>query len=129
VTDRELDALVAEKVMGWTYYPLAGRWAVPNSRPESNTVANPDFPRYSADIAAAWEVVEKLGNEGCYIGASIQLSPNGRAGCSFHSPDTGDHAMIWNDSAPRAICLAALKAVGVKVPAAQPAQKQGEPKP
>lgn len=64
---RELDALVAEKVMGWTMfsYQMLGsggagefRWIPPGRRDHVSNIA--PVPRYSTDIAAAWEVVEKV---------------------------------------------------------------------
>jgi hypothetical protein len=82
---RELDALVAEKVFGWTYWrskhghwiidtpdgrhfePLFGK--VRNYDPEtSERLPDPNWwdglsdelPYYSTDIAAAWEVVARL---------------------------------------------------------------------
>lgn len=56
---RELDALVAEKVMEWTQEQ--GCWIAPDGmrrgHPESER--NP-LPAYSTSIAAAWEVLEHL---------------------------------------------------------------------
>lgn len=102
MTDRELDALVAEKVFNQKY-----------------KVAIWEMPYYSRDIAAAWEVVEKIielypdlpfGVEYSFCGTSegykwyAELNPE---------PDFGPKYMA--DTAPKAICLAALKAVGVEV--------------
>ena len=47
---REMDALVAEKVMGLSYILFDG------TDPHQEELT----PHYSTDIAAAWEVVEKL---------------------------------------------------------------------
>lgn len=58
---RELDALVAEKVMGWTWDENTA-WSPTGSR--NARVADGDLwwwlPPYSTDIAAAWEVVERI---------------------------------------------------------------------
>ena len=84
---RDLDALIAEKVMG----------------SENNC------PHYSTDITAAWEVVEKFHKidvshtfDGwfCSIDTSDEYGQNG----------TWSHAQ--GQSAPHAICLAALNVVG-----------------
>src|SRR5689334_12270985 len=71
---RELDALIAEKVMGWawdeTRCPICG-WpfarnasegCVPNNcsmRPRPSLRAD-EPPHYSTDIAAAWEIIAHL---------------------------------------------------------------------
>ena len=85
MNDRELDALVAEKVMGWTYWRSKhGHWIVtdpdgmtheplfanlPPNFDSDTGKKNPDpiwhdgldLPSYSTDIAAAWLVAEKIG--------------------------------------------------------------------
>lgn len=72
VAGRELDAEVAEKVMGWRRYPipfnrgqaalLPNLAAVELVRPGMNL--NGFAPAYSTDIAAAWQVVEKMVADG-----------------------------------------------------------------
>lgn len=87
---RELDALIAEKIMGQDYSL--------NSLEGSLVLKDP--PHYSTNIAAAWEVVEKLGPDWDLISmeqgwiASVGSSERARA-----------------ETAPLAICLAALKAM------------------
>jgi hypothetical protein len=118
---RELDALIAEKVMGWTDCRLddredetQSRWFVPTGITPSGRVAV--IAHYSTDISAAWLVVERLratGTRGWDIGL-----------------DTADHdewlCQVWDDpednfigsatasTAPLAICRAALAAVEAK---------------
>jgi hypothetical protein len=118
---RELGALVAEKVMGrsgdverkvlrdvQTGMPTyVERWGV---------------PAYSTDIAAAWEVVEKLqaanpfwetaGNESFmafYLAPALDVT-KGRVDWAANFGD--DRTLAYGTTAPLAICLAALKAVG-----------------
>jgi hypothetical protein len=58
---RELDVLIADKVMGGYESKTIGFITYPGS--ESSLEARADFdkvPHYSTDIAAAWEVVKKL---------------------------------------------------------------------
>ena len=94
---RELDALIAEKVMDDM---LAG------IRLDGSPMFD-DIPHYSTQIADAWLVVEKLGKsfdvsrcrkfqeiEAWFWEASFHNGPDAQA-----------------DTAPLAICLAALKAV------------------
>ncbi len=81
---REMDALVAEKVMGWKWLigvanlgsgpkyryldephvwnPPRVEWDGKTEMPINHPCINTEweYPEYSADIAAAWEVVEKL---------------------------------------------------------------------
>ena len=103
---RKLDALVAEKVMG-----------MPRAIVDALALGP---PAYSTSIADAWDVVEKLDTPGPfwtiesprgvmddtkwsahYIPVPTKFGGSGRLG-------VGEA-----DSAPLAICIAALKAVGV----------------
>lgn len=89
------DRTVAEEVMGRTF-----------GDPEA-------VPPYSSEIAAAWEVVERLRAKGADV--QIALCSYGHAwavgfkplaeGCELHA------AGHVSDSAPFAICMAALKAL------------------
>ena len=66
---RELDALVAEKVMGWERGDTSRgfmKWYPAGKRHKSGC-GEFDIPGYSTDIAAAWEVVEKLGTSGRWV--------------------------------------------------------------
>ena len=113
----ELDAMVAEKVMGWTWHIVRihastntmTAWVRPGHHvpktidPGNNW--NAPLP-YSTDIAAAWEVVEKMYKDhklGMWMDVTV--------------PESGIDAYFGDfkgaaDTAPLAICLAALKAVG-----------------
>lgn len=132
---RELDALVAERVMGWerrneSWYDeegvektrfvspeddltgevledVIGGWGSECSYDELEYV-----PYYSTDIAAAWLVWEAVSN----------------AKWSLHRRDDGGYEVMehirWEDfysyaeapTAPLAICLAALRAKGGELP-------------
>ena len=125
---RELDALVAEKVMGWCITawndgePWGNREVFPPFEPINGIPADCDCishseagepPHYSTDIAAAWEVVEKLDGGG----------ERGTFWWMISSPgnDTMYSARIFEGSveivgamaptAPLAICRAALRTV------------------
>lgn len=135
-TLREIDALVAEKVMGNVVGRLE-RQPLPEVEDDYTFYANTatghtigglawregdlmegdgNLSRYSSDISAAWEVVGKM----CPLGRdvfSLKYEPifpwrgswtaemNTKAGRFFEIGPT----------APLAICLAALRAVGVDV--------------
>ena len=65
---REMDALIAEKVMGWAVfygeykgYELLDDEVAQGYPPEEEADGVPfEIPYYSTDIAAAWEVVERI---------------------------------------------------------------------
>jgi hypothetical protein len=130
---RELDALIAEKVMGidptaddqllydkryLTKYDakriLAGETSVgivlSNDKSFNDVVKFlPGCPHYSTDIAAAWQVVEKMEQrlDLCWLGPGdvwVAVLGNGEEDYQY-----GD-AMA--PTAPLAICRAALKAIG-----------------
>lgn len=102
---RELDALVAEKVMGRT-------------KPEHFVPKNVWLPHYSTDIAASWEVVEKMRSMGFYysVGSIVALGGRGPTLTESHAAGFGKRNALFEtvsgETAPHAVCLAALKAVG-----------------
>lgn len=128
---RELDALVAEKVMGWQWANegVRGQYRL---HPPDSTSPTGAYPvdvgpgeewSPSTDIAAAWEVVEKLRA----MNSTLELYSPG----ALVNDEMGIHAVEWQatfksweepwgphgpsveaQTAPHAICLAALKAVG-----------------
>jgi len=122
---RELDALIAEKVKG---YKLTNPQDGPVMKYGSVTVQylktwmnsagelfnNETLPEYSTDIAAAWKVVENI--QLSFPGTVFEFksySPEQHAHAIFIGPKTSSAEA---DTAPLAICLAALKSVGVEVP-------------
>lgn len=117
---RELDALVAEKVMGWSSQADGLYWDAGNHRTRlvlgsiiakkrdemglENAHGFVFAP--STNIADAWEVVEKADLWSLY--GSIGDGPY-RACIQFEDRE----GLMTADTAPLAICLAALKAKGV----------------
>ena len=103
VPGREMDALVAEKVMMWTKdadgsYWLADTYSI-------RTWEQTSYPGFqsSTDIAAAWEVVEKLKERNEYI--SVHVLREGKyMACTLE-----DEAEA--DSPQEAICKLALTIV------------------
>lgn len=124
---RELDAVVAMEVMDYKFVAHgpgsfdSGHYLRPiqmadGKHTEIKTLIG-DLPAFSTDIAAAWEVVEKLGRDGwwqrlerdwvdaeapweCYLMPSESLNL--------------DNASARADTAPLAICLAALRAARLR---------------
>lgn len=108
---RELDALVAEKVMGWKRYGRrnSGTWTAPGG---FNASAG-SWPTYSTDIAAAWEVVEAMQKKAWVTEVSADCFVDGRpAGFTAHCwYDDDSRHYATADTAPLAICRAALQAM------------------
>ena len=129
---RELDALIAEKVMGWEYAQSspdpakyfckeygnnAGWWYRPSMTPGVKhwgcaTCSPP--PEYSTDIAAAWEVVEKLAPD-LYVTIEDERHNSERFVSCWFRGDLWDNPnaeyLAQAGTVPLAICRAALKAV------------------
>lgn len=126
LTGRALDERVAEKVMGLEVWPPT------RGQQQPPMVGNGDkieswLPEYSKDMSAAWQVVEKMRQDGWVlmyvenmcastcVAASFQRDPaiddydievDARAGCGDGTePESGAEA------AARAICRAALAAL------------------
>jgi hypothetical protein len=102
MSPRERDALVAVNVMGWE---VVRGTVVP---PGYESWSKPEVPSYTTDISAAWEVVEKMDE---------WIVQRARDGDYWVTVRFGESWYLsgWVKSAPEAICLAALKAVGVDV--------------
>lgn len=95
---RELDALIAEKVMGLKTPPNE-RCSCTNS--EWLCRKHGTFPRYSTSIADAWEVVEKLGDKDFRVEKDYDFE--------FWICILGNRRReVRGTTAPHAICLAAL---------------------
>lgn len=106
---RELDALIAEKVMGWKldyeFADYVGAPTVPSLRDQYDEWGM--LPELSTDISAAWQVVEKMSKAWDFAVNRI----DGLNSVSF-KPDTGGKWITeYGLTASEAICLAALKAV------------------
>lgn len=105
---RVLDAVVAERVLNWTHIKhneLLNEYSVGKDPDVGWRV----IPNFSTDIAAAWEVVEKMP-----FGYELRLCDYKgsivRWQAEFHEPGAKT-LMVWADTAPLAICRAALLAM------------------
>lgn len=112
---RELDALIAEKVFGFTIITKSN-----GERYPVNPLTTKDDPpdewghvkQYSTDIAAAWEIVSKFKALAVKVGEKhpycnepwISFTQN------IEDGDYDFNTAFFNVS-PHAICLAALKAI------------------
>lgn len=126
-TLREIDALVAEKVMGWKchrciegkYHPIGEhewfRMTIHQRASGDRPIKDCDhFLAYSSDISAAWEVVEKMKDDGFYCVTLVSYKDAHH--CTIEGADTTVAAHVEDaPTAPIALCLASLRAVGVDV--------------
>lgn len=102
---RELDALVAEKVMGYPKEIISINGSVKS--PNGDWMVR-EIDEYSTDISAAWEVAEKLGS----FWIDHTVSDLGIDVEFFTSLDHSKERLVATaDTAPLAICRAALLAV------------------
>lgn len=104
---RALDKLVAEKVFGKTVRELELEKPrfLGDKLMEVDDTTFKQLPHYSTDIAAAWLVIEKF--------PDYQLDRfGGKHRATFESET---HSLYEGEShtAPHAICIAALRALGV----------------
>jgi hypothetical protein len=114
MSNRVIDKLVAEKVLRWIKPPatsiLKPMWVEPVG------IVHEQLPRFSTNIQDAWRIVD-------IFGYAFQLTESsGEWKCTFvyKINDRGVGQYISSDregTAPLAICMAALKAVGVEVDA------------
>lgn len=105
---RELDALVAEKVMGFgEKFNLYG---------ENLFKSGLYILQYSTSIEAAWEVVNRLFSLGfdMYLETFLDDCDKPQCRVSFQKIDDQEHTTgpWFADTPPHAICLAALRALG-----------------
>ena len=113
---RELDALVAEKVMGLEVYkttnPKARRMFSGTETFFMVKGTRREVPRYSINIAAAWEVVKHLRDKPGLLPFTMSdhdpLTHGLRWSASFQQLDS------YGETPQLAICFAALNAVGYR---------------
>jgi len=108
---RELDALVAERVMGAVPAHTPGDWMVAVGAPPYYRFGGSvrGLPDYSTNIAAAWQVVERMSEQALPCVMHDGQMWVGEFYCITYSHTAYAH------TAPLAICRVALKAVGVEV--------------
>lgn len=116
---RDLDALVAEKVMGWKRNKFSAglSWDTPSGYRTWEPSSFGSGFQPSVDIAVAWEVVEKIVTPTrCVDVRSLfaKTGPDPWECFVYDEMQDGDgvDVSVEAQTAPLAICLAALKLVG-----------------
>lgn len=124
VAGHKLDALVAEKVMGWEHDTGGWWWTGPNRESQLGLNASREdweaykrgelkdwdrawLPDFSSDIAVAWQIVEHMHANGYNF--SIAQDRHSAVHVSFGQYDKVGESFA--PSAPLAICRAALAAL------------------
>lgn len=118
---RELDALVAEKVMGWVEVRKQSIANAMGQHVMDDYVGQPSIgvtqpvlvPRYSLMIQEAWKVADHLRNRSQFVAVLSGMGPQGVQPWICKINRDGGFLEERADTAPVAICLAALKAVGI----------------
>lgn len=123
---RELDALVAARVMGLTVEPRGGepRYYNETMREQYGGAWTSPVPHYSTDLLAAWEVLDMMRGRGFGVvvsdaGATVPWAvdfDDGKVGVNVQSA-----------SLPVAICNAALFAVARSSPSDEEAKQATAP--
>jgi hypothetical protein len=118
---RELDALVAEKVMGWidvrkqSIANAFGQHVLDDYVGQPNIGATQPVlvPRYSLMIQEAWKVADQLRAKSQFVAVISGTGPQGMQPWICKINREGGFIEERADTAPVAICLAALKSVGI----------------
>lgn len=115
----ELDALIAKKVMDYTRIGDTENWR--QHKIGAGTLEAP-LPFFSKDISAAWEVVEKLKlfqikqtNQTDGYSGYVQLWQDSDGPWTIGDWEDQLFILSKGETAAHAICVAALKTVGIKV--------------
>lgn len=113
-TRRELDVLVAKKVMGMdgVFIDPKGALRIPDGYTEYGRYCFSYGRSPSTDLTAAWEVLEQIEKD--YGGFILTKGVDGGYYCGILLWDGVGHDIIAEanaDTVPLAICLAALEAV------------------
>ena len=121
MTGKDIDALVEERIFGrhahsWKRDYATVRMSVCESCGARATGGQTYIPNaYSTSIAAAWSVVGELRSSGWTFELSVEQEDFDQA-CQVVFSKPGRRGASEQRRVPLAICLAALKAVGVEVP-------------
>ena len=119
---REMDALVAERVMGckpepwldfhgYKSYRCTCLLSYPHNS-QTGPMADLDLKSYSNDIAAAWDVVEKLTTEKQFwFGLRFHNDDEFQLSSHIWEATFQDFGRGFGETAPLAVCRAALKTV------------------
>ena len=104
---RELDTLVAEKVLRWKRQERGRSSSLPWPHWISDGTTYLELPRFSEDVGDAWEIVRELIKRGLHV----SLDSDGSGWTADFTPNPLVTFFTCADTAPLAICRAALRVV------------------
>lgn len=105
---RQLDALVAQKVLGWRHGAHFDEGSY--GYPPGSTMLRA-YPRFSTRIEDAWRVwILLLQREGCW---ALGLHPRSGRCTVFDNGEYDFYSISEGATFPEAICLAAIRQAGV----------------
>lgn len=108
--DRRMDALIAERVMGFRVVHDSDRDHYLCNDPEQVEIGG-HTKSYSTNLSAAWLVIKKLSSHPKYCGkVTLEVIVPGPVRVRIESPGS-DVVEGWGRTPAEAICRAALKAV------------------
>jgi hypothetical protein len=121
VAGRELDALVAERVLGWKLIDRIEMgwgegpdvWDCTNGK-DADECYSPTRQHFapSTDISAAWAVVERMAEDAHYLDVTFEPEDESRTwNCKLRLAGSKGEVEAYADTAPLAICKAALAAL------------------
>lgn len=118
MNNRDIDRLVAEHIFGWVDFWSNGDCVMGYPPSEQKLGIGYDerhnVPNYSTDILHAWMVVDKMRkvSDGLY-GFELEDGNEEEYQCCFYGMARSYTAE--SQTAPLAICISALKTVGIEV--------------
>ncbi|MEK5415231.1 hypothetical protein BSK49_19365 [Paenibacillus odorifer] len=116
---REMDALIAEKVLGWTDIRRVNPAVIHSFSADGNHAnfgfspvlyKHVPFPLYSTDISAAWEV-ESIFDQDTPLREDYAIELHNVMGLMLHEPTTLNNVYQFAHATPEQRCKAALLAV------------------
>lgn len=124
MNDREIDALVATHLFSWEWFSYPDRtqkYFRPVDSFDYGAIYEPGYelkytdnlPRYSTDIGAAWQVVEKLNSLDLSNGDKNYQILAKFMNLAQIGDDRNNLLSLSSTEAAKRICLAALQALGV----------------
>lgn len=108
MTNREIDALIAEKI---TRHECDNCGSMADCGCEVTNIGS-GLPRFSTDPAASKQLRDKMRADGWLYFISAHLHD---FACEWWKPDTDGNFIEKSDTEEMAVALAALKAVGVEL--------------
>lgn len=116
---RELDALIAEKVMGWIRIdlpnPIRDLTWIWDRKEGCLYWESQECPPYSTSIEAAWEIVEHMNAKelGFALDCDSTYAMAIFGAGQYLGDDLSGPSAVGTESVPHAICLAALQMVNL----------------